>query len=238
MANSLSVTNQIVNNTLSHASQLDAAASSIETFFETTKVNEDNIQSGSLSTVNIADSAITTNLITDFTLTQDKFDTSVTMQFCPVGSINAWANATPPAGWFICDGSMIDRTLYSSLFTAIGTAYGSGNGVTTFNIPDARGYFLRGTDSGQGRDPDAASRTVNNTGGASGDNVGSYQADAYTNHSHAYTPNNAAIAGSGAGTWGFGGIVGESTASQPSLNTSGGNETRPINAYVYFIIKY
>jgi hypothetical protein len=56
------------------------------------------------------------------------------------GSINAgvvvaFAGTTPPAGWLKCDGSAISRTLYSDLFTAIGTKYGSGDGVTTFNLP-------------------------------------------------------------------------------------------------------
>lgn len=52
--------------------------------------------------------------------------------------------STPPSGFLKCDGSAISRTSYSNLFANIGTTYGSGDGSTTFQIPDFRGKFLRG----------------------------------------------------------------------------------------------
>jgi microcystin-dependent protein len=54
-----------------------------------------------------------------------------------------FANATAPQGWFQCDGSAKSRTNYPELFAAIGTVYGTGDGATTFNLPDLRGQFLR-----------------------------------------------------------------------------------------------
>lgn len=51
-----------------------------------------------------------------------------------------------------CDGRALSRTTYSELFSLLGTAFGAGNGSTTFNIPDYRGLFLRGWDGGSGRD--------------------------------------------------------------------------------------
>lgn len=51
-----------------------------------------------------------------------------------------------------CDGRAISRTDYAELFSLIGTAFGPGNGTTTFNIPDYRGLFLRGWSGGSGRD--------------------------------------------------------------------------------------
>jgi microcystin-dependent protein len=61
----------------------------------------------------------------------------------PAGMVMYFANATAPQGWFICDGSAKSRTTYVDLFNAIGTVYGTGNGSTTFNLPDFRGQFLR-----------------------------------------------------------------------------------------------
>jgi microcystin-dependent protein len=61
----------------------------------------------------------------------------------PSGLVMYFANSTTPSGWLQCDGSAISRTTYASLFTAIGVLYGAGNGSTTFNLPDARGQFVR-----------------------------------------------------------------------------------------------
>lgn len=57
-----------------------------------------------------------------------------------VGELKEWAGAGDPnSSWFVCDGRAISRTAYSQLFSIIGTTYGFGDGVTTFNIPDFRG---------------------------------------------------------------------------------------------------
>ena len=93
----------------------------------------------------------------------------------PPGTVVAFAGSTPPPGWLLCNGSAVTRTQYSTLFAAIGTAHGIGNGSTTFNLPDYRGRFLRGKDGGVGRDPDRATRTAANPGGNVGDAVGSIQ---------------------------------------------------------------
>jgi len=58
----------------------------------------------------------------------------------PTGSLVMWAGTAPPVGgWLLCDGSAVSRTTYAALFAAIGTAYGTGDGSTTFNLPDLRG---------------------------------------------------------------------------------------------------
>ena len=67
----------------------------------------------------------------------------------PAGTILASALATAPAGWAICDGSAISRSTYASLYAAIGTTYGSGDGTTTFNIPNLKGRTIFGKDSTQ-----------------------------------------------------------------------------------------
>jgi microcystin-dependent protein len=65
-------------------------------------------------------------------------------QWAPPGVIVQYAGVTAPDGWFICDGSAISRTTYADLFAAIGTRYGTGDGSTTFNLPDARGRLIAG----------------------------------------------------------------------------------------------
>lgn len=57
----------------------------------------------------------------------------------PVGALQMFAGATAPSYWLICDGSAVSRTTYASLFDAIGTTYGTGDGSTTFNLPDMKG---------------------------------------------------------------------------------------------------
>ena len=75
----------------------------------------------------------------------------------------------------MCDGSAVSRTAYASLFAAIGTNYGAGDGSSTFNVPDLRGQFLRGVDGSAGVDPDKATRTALKSGGNTGNNVGSVE---------------------------------------------------------------
>lgn len=53
----------------------------------------------------------------------------------PVGTVINYAGATAPVGWMVCNGAAISRTTFASLFTVIGTTYGTGNGTTTFNLP-------------------------------------------------------------------------------------------------------
>ena len=65
----------------------------------------------------------------------------------PTGAVLAYAGATIPAGFLLCDGRAVSRTTYAALFGVIGTTYGSGDGTTTFNLPDLRGRVPVGVDS-------------------------------------------------------------------------------------------
>ena len=66
----------------------------------------------------------------------------------PVGEITMYVAAAAPTGWLICDGSAISRTTYSNLYGVIGTTYGTGNGSTTFNIPNLQSNVPVGYNSG------------------------------------------------------------------------------------------
>lgn len=65
----------------------------------------------------------------------------------PIGGIIAFASDTIPNGWLLCDGRAVSRTEYAELFKAIGTKHGSGDGSTTFNLPNPKGRTLVGKDS-------------------------------------------------------------------------------------------
>lgn len=70
----------------------------------------------------------------------------------PAGAVIYVAKNTAPTGYIKANGAAISRSTYSALFTAIGTTFGSGDGSTTFNVPDLRGEFLRGWDDSRGID--------------------------------------------------------------------------------------
>ena len=66
------------------------------------------------------------------------------------GEIKQVAFATPPTGWLACNGGAVSRTTYATLFAAIATTWGAGDGSTTFNVPDLRGRALIGAGTGTG----------------------------------------------------------------------------------------
>src|ERR1700677_1294731 len=62
----------------------------------------------------------------------------------PTGVLLPFGGTTAPSGFLLCDGSAVSRFTFSNLFSIIGTSFGSGDGSTTFNVPDTRYVFLRG----------------------------------------------------------------------------------------------
>jgi rhizosphere induced protein len=156
----------------------------------------------------------------------------------PVGTIMAYGGDTSnrnvveqlrSQGWLPCDGATVSRTDYAELFAALGTAFGAGDARTTFHVPDLRGRFLRGTNKGTGRDPDAMSRRAEPNGGNTGDMVGSVQDDDFKQHTHTYDHFPAAQGGIASGNYWRNG--------EGTTGASGGKETRPKNVYVNWIIK-
>ena len=177
----------------------------------------------------------------------------------PVGTIVAWAGdlKSIPSDWRLCNGRSLNRGKFPALFEAIGTSWG-GDGSRRFNLPDLRGRFLRGVDGGTGRDPDAGNRKACKPGGNSS-GVGSVQNDSFQNHTHndnghvhvMHThPGSDAMFPDGSGIvfpYNPGGETENSHTGRANLtgavrfetesNLRTGEETRPINAYIYWIIK-
>jgi microcystin-dependent protein len=91
----------------------------------------------------------------------------------PAGSIIAWSGSSAPSGWVLCDGTAISRTTYAALFAIAGTAYGIGDGATTFNVPDLQDRLPLGKGTNNGTlgtqtSSMSASSTITTTSGGSG----------------------------------------------------------------------
>lgn len=88
----------------------------------------------------------------------------ITLSRCglPVGCLMLWLQDALPAGWLSCNGQAVSRTTYASLFAVAGTAYGAGDGSTTFNLPDLRSRVPVGCDA-----RDTRFSTQGATGGSS-----------------------------------------------------------------------
>lgn len=136
------------------------------------------------------------------------------------GSVMAYAGSVAPSGWLECDGSAVSRTTYANLFTVVGETYGAGDGSTTFNLPDLRGEFIRGWDNGRGID--------------GGRTLGSTQQDEFKSHTHSIN----ATDGGTASTYTTVTEGRLSPSGSVSTNASGGNETRPRNVAMMYIIKH
>ena len=65
----------------------------------------------------------------------------------PAGAVMYFAQGAVPEGWLFCNGSAVSRTTYAALYAAIGTKYGSGNGSSTFTLPNLRSIFVQGASS-------------------------------------------------------------------------------------------
>lgn len=151
------------------------------------------------------------------------------------GDIVHSARTTAPVGYLIANGAAVSRTTYGNLFAALGTAYGAGDGATTFNLPDLRGEFIRGADQGRGVD--------------AGRVVGSGQLDALQGHRHQASTaststggtflaaTSAVATGSGTSANGWDRILDPTTDSINGTPRTAA-ETRPRNVALLPLIKY
>ena len=156
----------------------------------------------------------------------------------PPGVISAFAGSTAPTGYLICDGSAVSRTTYSALFSVIGTTYGTGDGSTTFNVPDLTGRVAVGKNSG----------TFSALGGKGGEERHTMSISEMPTHNHTTTVNSAAevsnINGYAASSQSmfFGTDRSATTANYSSAmqNTGGGSSFNNLQPYtvINYIIKY
>ena len=148
-----------------------------------------------------------------------------------IGRIEAATTVTAPTGTLSCDGSAVSRATYADLFGVISTTFGVGDGSTTFNLPDMRGVFLRGT----GTHGTLAKANGTNVVGAA---LGAYQNDmlqgfrAYLTQARNTSPATVAIPGDT--------DVRTFLASlrRHKRHPRTGPETRPFSGAVHFVIRY
>ena len=158
----------------------------------------------------------------------------------PAGTVIYTARSTAPTGYLKANGAAVSRTTYATLFSAIGTTYGGGDGSTTFNLPDLRGEFVRGLDDGRGVD---TSRTL----GSSQGDATALPNNAFTtsnpgNHNHSYrntASDNIAGVGDNRGYISSSGTGSSTGAAGSHTHTIGGGdiETRPRNVALLACIK-
>jgi microcystin-dependent protein len=160
----------------------------------------------------------------------------------PPGLILPYGGSTAPSGWLLCDGTAVSRTEYSELFASIGEAFGSGDGSTTFNLPDLRGMFLRGAGTYGGAKKKA------NGDDYIGPAVGAVEEDQGQGHFHETYDDVAAGAGyvgpgSSSTTARYAGASRSRLVAKEAITdgTNGtprvGSETRPVSVGVNYIVK-
>lgn len=118
--------------------------------------------------------------------TMDPVSPEINVSGAPqTGAVVATAGPTVWSGWLLCDGSAVSRTTYATLFAEIGTAWGTGDGSTTFNVPDLRGRALFGKDNMGGS---AANRLTAGVSGITGTTLGATGGDQRLyQHTHSIT---------------------------------------------------
>jgi len=157
----------------------------------------------------------------------------------PAGSVTCFAHSSVPSGWLECNGANVSRSTYATLFAAIGTTWGTGDGSSTFTIPNCAGEFIRGWDNGRGVDSGRAIATAQ-----SDQNKQHNHSVTDPGHTHTWSRQDAqndvnyrpwpasnddckeTIANTGSSTTGI------------SIANSGGAEARPRNISMMYIIKY
>lgn len=124
----------------------------------------------------------------------------------PIGSLTMFSGSTAPAGWLICDGSAVSRTTYNDLFAVTGTTYGSGDGSTTFNLPNMQNRFpigsgtnARGATGGSNTLTLSTANLPAHDHSSAGDHThasaGGHSHDSIGDHQHSVSPLGAGVQG-------------------------------------------
>ena len=144
----------------------------------------------------------------------------------PTGTVISFAGMNAPEGYLVCDGSEVNRIEYDVLYSAIGTIYGSGDGSTTFNLPDLRGEFIRGWSSAGGTQKDGVDTSRK---------FGSSQDQSIESHAHTIVSGPASTRTDKPG----GGSRVDNTTTSTTNNYPANldSETRPMNVAMLYCIK-
>jgi len=166
----------------------------------------------------------------------------------PTGAVFCMAVASVPSGYLECNGSAVSRTTFATLFAVIGTQYGSGDGSSTFNIPDLRGEFIRGFDNGRGVDSgrsiasNQSSQNQSHVHSGTATSTVSDPGHIHTTKGHGtHDDGGSNVTGSASnGTSGssmLSSSTGITVSTSVTVGSEGGNETRVRNVAMMYIIK-
>ena len=159
----------------------------------------------------------------------------------PTGAVFALATTTVPTGYLECNGAAVSRSTYATLFSTIGTTWGSGDGSSTFNLPDTRAEFIRGWDNSRGVD---SGRSFATAQGFAMENI-----TGSIDHISESFSSNASSSGSSALYKSATGPSDGNTPGSPDTNNTGtlafdasrsvttASETRPRNIAMMYVIK-
>jgi hypothetical protein len=170
--------------------------------------------------------------VKDLGITVAKLATTTQQALLPAGAVMPFAINSAPSGWLAADGTAVSRSTYATLFAAISTAHGAGDGSTTFNLPDLRGIFVRGSGSQA-----ISGITYNKTFAAK-------EGDAMQGHLHGPPSGSTSfIADGGAGLGGGGSSRNATNTGGPVTDGTNGTprtatETRPANIALLYCIKF
>lgn len=152
----------------------------------------------------------------------------------PVGMVIDYAGSVEPSGWFLCNGGTKSRTTYAPLFSIISTTYGTGDGASTFHLPDFRGVFIRGAGT--------HGVLTKASGGNYSGVLGQSQNDKMQGHSHTRTVfaygGASPLALSGANSSDYNSEVGVPSTSGTNGTPRVGEETNPVNYALNKLIKW
>jgi microcystin-dependent protein len=152
------------------------------------------------------------------------------VQGVPTGSVLPYCSSTLPAGWLLCDGAAVSRTTYARLFGVVGTAFGAGDGSTTFNLPDLRGRAPIGAGTGSG----LSARTF---GGKVGAETHTLSSAEMPSHAHAHVVYARADLGAASGGDISGLHSGVTSTNSWAAGGSGAHNNMPPSLVLNFIVK-
>jgi len=103
----------------------------------------------------------------------------------PTATIVPWSDSSVPSGFLECNGSAVSRSTYADLFAIIGTTYGSGDGSTTFDLPDLQDNVAVGKSGTKNLASTGGANTVTSTGNIAGSTANATLSEAQlASHSH------------------------------------------------------
>jgi microcystin-dependent protein len=222
--------NQLAQSTVALTAGSIVAADIASNAVTTAKILDANVTTAKITNANvttekIANASVTTAKIADANVTLAKLVTAVQQALIPAGAVQAFAMNSVPSGWLSANGAAVSRSTYANLFSAIGTTHGAGDGSETFNVPDLRSLFIRGS----------GNQNVDGTFYSS--TFAEKEQDGIRNHFHSFGYKSE-LGGGGGGKNQVGLDNAQVIANLGMQSGTNANETRPVNIALLYCIKF